>query len=69
MALRKDQGDKPVILFMKLDPLHINILGPPNDVLELLEELYPVEMKKEFYLRHNLKRVGKVQEENLMGLP
>ena len=46
MALRKDQVDKPVILFMKPDPLHINILGPPNDVLELLEELYPVEMIK-----------------------
>ena len=58
MALRKDQVDKPVILFMKPDPLHINILGPPNDVLELLEELYPVEMKEEFYLRHNLKKSG-----------
>ena len=37
MALRKDQGDKPVILFMKPDSLQINILGPLNDVLELRE--------------------------------
>ena len=27
-------------------------------MLELLEELYPVEMKEEFYLRHNLKKSG-----------
>ena len=53
MVLRKDQGEIPVILLLKPDPLHINILGPPNDVLELLKELYLVEMKDEFYVRHN----------------
>ena len=54
MALRKDQGKKPVILLLKPDPLHIDILVPPNDVLDLLEDLYPVEMKEEFYMRHKL---------------
>ena len=43
---------------LKPDPLHINILGPPNDVIDLLEDLYPVEMKEEFYMRHNLKKSG-----------
>ena len=43
------------------DLLHVNILGPPNDVLELLEEMYPVEMKEEFYVRHNLKKFGEAQ--------
>ena len=53
-----NEGEIPVILLLKPDPLHINILGPPNDVLELLEELYPVEMKDEFYVRHNLRKSG-----------
>ena len=52
--MRKDQVDKQVLCMLPPDPLHVNILGPPNDVLELLEENYPVEMTEEFYMRHNL---------------
>ena len=36
----------------------VNLLGPCNDALELLEKMYPVEMKDEFYYEHNLKKCG-----------
>ena len=40
------------------DPLHCNLLGPCNDVLELLEKMYPVEMTEEFYKNLGLKKSG-----------
>ena len=40
------------------DTLHINYLGPVNDALELLEKMYPIEMKEEFYIKHNMKKSG-----------
>ena len=58
MKLRNDQGDQEIIFMFPPDPLHINYLGPVNDALEMLEKMYPIEMKEEFYKRHNMKKSG-----------
>ena len=39
------------------DPLHVNLLGCGNDVLECLEKFFPLEIQK-FYKEHNLKKSG-----------
>ena len=46
------------IFLLPPDPLHVNLFGPVNDVLEKLEEIWPCEMMQEFYPKHNLKKSG-----------
>ena len=58
IPLRKDQGKQEVIFLLPPDPLHINLLGPCNDILEKMENLWPVEMKEEFYAKHHLSKSG-----------
>ena len=44
---------------MPLEPLHHNLLGPPNDLLEALSERFPDEIHQ-FYQAHNLEMTGKL---------
>ena len=68
IPLRKDQEDVAVLFQLPPDPLHVNLLGCGNDVLECLEKFYPLEIKK-FYKEHNLKNLESDQGANLMVLP
>ena len=58
--MTKNQEDKEVLFLFPPDPLHVNLLGPVNDVLDLLEEMYPCEMKEEYYLKHCLNKTGEM---------
>ena len=40
------------------DPLHCNVLGPPNDLFDLMEKVFTKESVTEFYKRNNEKRSG-----------
>ena len=40
------------------DPLHCNVLGPPNDLFDLMEKVFSEEKMTEFYTRNNEKRSG-----------
>ena len=44
---------------LPLEPLHHNLLGPPNDLLEALSERFPDEIHQ-FYQAHNLDITGKL---------
>ena len=46
-----------VLFQLRTDPLHVNLLGCGNDVLECLEKFFPLEIQK-FYKEHNLKKSG-----------
>ena len=40
------------------DPLHCNVLGPPNDLFDLMEKVFTKEKVTDFYKRNNEKRSG-----------
>ena len=43
IPLRKDQEEMETIFLLPPDPLHVNLFGPVNDVLEKMEEIWPCE--------------------------
>ena len=49
--------DEWVALTLTPDPLHINLLGGPNDCLQVMEKEFPEEIKL-FYKRHCLSNIG-----------
>ena len=49
--------DEEVILTLPPEPLHTNLLGPVNQVVEALEKIHKEEMEA-FYKKHNLKKSG-----------
>lgn len=51
------QYDTAVLFLLPPDPLHVNYLGPVNDVFDLLEENFPNELKT-FYEKYHLKKSG-----------
>ena len=54
----KNQYNLPTLFVLPPDPLHVVLLGPINDVMDKLEQLYPLEIKEEFYPKHHLKKSG-----------
>ena len=40
------------------DPLHVNVLGPPKNLFDLMEKVFSKEKVTDFYRRHNEKRSG-----------
>ena len=40
------------------DPLHVNVLGPPNNLFDLMETVFQKDKVNDFYRRHNEKRSG-----------
>ena len=44
--------------YLPPDPLHCNVLGPPNDCFDLMEEVFRNEEVTDFYKRHHEKRSG-----------
>jgi len=62
------QYETAVLFLLPPDPLHVNYLGPVNDVFDLLEENFPNELKT-FYEKYHLKKVARVQEVNFMVPP
>ena len=40
--------------FPEIPGVHVNLLGPVNDVLKITENLWPCEMFEEFYENNNL---------------
>ena len=57
IPLKKNEGNREVILTLVPDPLHVILLGPVNDVLENMEARWPNEMKK-LYEKYCLKKTG-----------
>ena len=51
--------DRPILDILPIEPLHHNLLGPPNDLLEALSERFPDEIHQ-FYQAHNLEMTGKL---------
>ena len=48
------------------DPLYCNVLGPPNDVFDLMEKVFTKEKVTEFYKRNNENQVM-LLEASLVG--
>ena len=56
--MMKDQERKIILDYFPPDPLHVVLLGPINDVMEKLKQLYPCEMTDEFYVKNHLNKSG-----------
>ena len=57
IPMQKSERDKEVIFTFPPDPLHVNLLGPVNDVLSKMEQIWPLEMES-FYSKNHLKKCG-----------
>ena len=57
IKLKENTGDEWVGKTLPPAPLHTNLLGPGNDVLEKMEEVYDEQMEL-FYKVHCLKKTG-----------
>ena len=58
IKLKDGHDDSWVGKHLPPDPLHVNVLGPPNDVFDLMEKVFSKEKVTEFYTRNNQKRSG-----------
>ena len=58
ISMMKDQERKSILDYFPPDPLHVVLLGPINDVMEKLEQIYPCEMTDEFYEENHLNKSG-----------
>ena len=58
IKLKNGHDDSWVGKYLPPDPLHCNVLGPPNDCFDLMEEVFGKEELTAFYKRHHEKRSG-----------
>ena len=58
IKLKDNNEDEWVAHTLPPDPLHTNLLGPVNDLMDKLEELWPIEVKDIFYKAHYLNKNG-----------
>ena len=58
LQLMKNQDKMFTLFVLPPDPLHVILLGPVNDVMDKLEQLYPVELREEFYPKNHFKKSG-----------
>ena len=54
---KKNNDDEWVGLTLRPDPLHTNYLGPVNDLMDKVEELWQIEVKS-FYKTNHLNKNG-----------
>ena len=57
IKLTNGKDDTPVLVQFPLDPLHVVLLGPVNDILAVLEKKYP-DVMIQFYSEHSLTKKG-----------
>ena len=55
---RKTIDNSLVGKHLPLDPLHVNLLGPPKNLFDLMEKVFSKEKVTDFYRRQNEKRSG-----------
>ena len=57
MKIKNVKDEEEIMLTYPPDPLHANIIGPGNDCVDLMESIWPEQMKH-FFQNHSLHRSG-----------